>query len=76
MDLRVSKSQFKAKALEYFRRLETEDGELIITDHGNPVLKVTRYHEKPAADLERLKGTVLKYTDPEAPVGTDDWENA
>lgn len=76
MNLRVSKSRFKARALEYFRRLEMEDGELIITDHGKPVLKITRYQEEPAAGLKQLKGSVLKYDEPDLPVGPDDWENA
>jgi antitoxin (DNA-binding transcriptional repressor) of toxin-antitoxin stability system len=76
MNLRVSKSRFKAKALEYFRRLEKEDGELIITDHGKPVLKITRYQERPADSMRQLKGSVLKYEAPDQPVGMDDWENA
>lgn len=76
MNLRVSKSRFKARALEYFRRLEVEDGELIITDRGKPVLKITPYREEQAAGLEQLKGSVLKYDGPEQPVGMDDWENA
>lgn len=76
MHLRVSKSRFKARALEYFRRLEVEDGELIITDHGKPVLKITRYQEEPADGLTQLKASVLKYDEPERPAAVDDWENA
>ncbi|MDZ7841258.1 MAG: type II toxin-antitoxin system Phd/YefM family antitoxin [Gammaproteobacteria bacterium] len=76
MNLRVSKSRFKARALEYFRRLEAEDGELIVTDRGKPVLKITRYREEQAPGLGQLKGSVLKYDEPEQPVGMDDWENA
>ena len=35
----VSKSAFKAKALEYFREVESTGAELVITDHGKPVHK-------------------------------------
>jgi antitoxin (DNA-binding transcriptional repressor) of toxin-antitoxin stability system len=33
---RVSKSQFKARALEFFRQVETTGEPLIVTDHGEP----------------------------------------
>jgi antitoxin (DNA-binding transcriptional repressor) of toxin-antitoxin stability system len=36
----VSKSELKAKMLEYFRIIEHSGEELIVTSHGNPVLKV------------------------------------
>jgi antitoxin (DNA-binding transcriptional repressor) of toxin-antitoxin stability system len=36
----VSKSRLKARMLEIFRDLEHSGGELIVTDHGKPVLKV------------------------------------
>jgi prevent-host-death family protein len=70
----VSKSRFKAQALEYFRQVEKTGKELVITDHGRPVLKVVRYAEDPAAALAALRGTVLRYDDPLEPVGVEDWE--
>ena len=70
----VSKSRFKAQALEYFRQVEKTGKELVITDHGRPVLKIVRYAEDPAAALEALRGTVLRYDDPLQPVGVEDWE--
>ena len=39
----VSKSQFKAKALEFFRQVETGGKPVVITDHGEPKLEVRRY---------------------------------
>ncbi len=39
--LTVSKSELKAKMLEYFRRVEQSGEELIVTDNRVPVLKVT-----------------------------------
>ncbi|MFP3559849.1 type II toxin-antitoxin system Phd/YefM family antitoxin, partial [Paraburkholderia sp. SIMBA_049] len=34
----VSKSEFKARALEYFRLVEASGESLIVTDHGKPTL--------------------------------------
>ncbi|MEW6221568.1 MAG: type II toxin-antitoxin system Phd/YefM family antitoxin [Thermodesulfobacteriota bacterium] len=45
----VSKSQFKPRSLEYFRRIEETGEELVITDHGRPVLKVVPYIADPEA---------------------------
>jgi prevent-host-death family protein len=70
----VAKSTFKAQALQYLREVETSGKELVITDHGRPVLKVVPYAEDPAAALESLRGSVLRYDDPLEPVGSEDWE--
>ena len=73
----VSKSRFKAQALEYLREVERSGKELVITDHGQPVLKVVPYAEDPsAAVLESLRGSVLRYDDPLEPVGVEDWETS
>ena len=69
----VSKSQFKPRALEYFREVEKTGGELIITDRGRPVLKIVPYLEEPEAWLKPLRGSVLSYKDPTEPVGVEDW---
>lgn len=71
----VSKSSFKDRALEYFREVETTGNELIITDHGKPVLKLVRYDQDPKAVLEALRGSVVRYDDPMEPVGQEDWES-
>ena len=70
----ISKSAFKAKALEYFREIESSGKELIITDHGKPVLKVVPYSHDPAEALKSLRGSVIRYDDPMEPVGLEDWE--
>ena len=74
MEQFVSKSVFKAKALEYFREVESTGKELVITDHGKPVLKVIPYAHDPAEALSSLRGTVVRYLDPLEPVGLEDWE--
>jgi len=71
----VSKSRFKAKALEYFRQVEQNRQPLVITDHGRPVLKITPFEDKPPqAVLEELRGAVLRFDDPLEPVAGEDWD--
>lgn len=74
MGTTVSKSKFKARALEYLRRVERCGEEIIITDRGRPVAKVVPL----AADLETLlapfRGSVSWYHEPTEPVGEEDWE--
>jgi antitoxin (DNA-binding transcriptional repressor) of toxin-antitoxin stability system len=71
----VSKSRFKAKALEYFREIERTGEELIITDKGKPVLKLMLLVEDPEEVLRPLRGSVLHFEDPTEPVGLEDWED-
>jgi prevent-host-death family protein len=70
----VSKSRFKAQALELLREVERTGEDLIITDRGNPVLKVTPLIEEAEEGLRALRGSVLSFEDPTEPVGLDDWE--
>jgi prevent-host-death family protein len=72
--MQVSKSQFKAKALEYFRQVEASGEPLIITDHGRPSLELRVYAERKRDPREFLRGTLLRYDDPFEPVGVEDWE--
>ena len=74
MDQRVSKSSFKARALEYFRQVERTRKDLVITDRGKPVLKISAYSQDPGEALEALRGSVLQYDDPTEPVGLEDWD--
>jgi len=70
----VSKSKFKPHALEYFRQVEETGEEIVITSHGQPVLKVVPYSENPMATLESLRNTVMKYEKPFEPVAVKEWE--
>ncbi len=72
----VSKSQFKARALEFFRHVETTGESVIVTDHGVPKVEVRALPDDGDALRERLKGSVLFVKDPFEPVGDDDWEAA
>jgi antitoxin (DNA-binding transcriptional repressor) of toxin-antitoxin stability system len=71
---RVSKSRFKAQALEIFRRIESTGEPVIVTDRGEPTLVVRRYVGQGADARARLKRSVLRYDDPFEPVDTGDWE--
>lgn len=70
----VSKSRFKAKALEYFRKIEQNGQAVIITDHGKPVLKIAPFEEKTQTVLQELRNSVLRFDDPLEPVALDDWD--
>jgi antitoxin (DNA-binding transcriptional repressor) of toxin-antitoxin stability system len=75
MTSHVSKSQFKARALEYFREVEASGKPLIVTDHGKPTLEIRRLPDAKASPLERLKGSVLRYDRPFDPAeDPDEWE--
>jgi len=74
MGIQVSKSQFKAKALEFFRQVETSGEPVVVTDHGQPKLEVRPYKPDTRNPLDVLRGSVLRYDNPTAPVAEDDWE--
>lgn len=68
----ISKSQFKAQALEYLRTVEKKKEPIIITHGGKPVVQITPYKNKDI--LKTLRGTLIFYKDPDKPVGGKDWE--
>lgn len=72
----VSKSEFKAKALEYFRAVEASGNPVVVTDNGRPRIEVRRYQADERPPLERLRGSIVEFKDPTHPVGEDDWEAA
>ena len=71
---RVAKSEFKPKAFEYFRIIESTGEEILITDHGRTVLKISKYSGSDDDILESLKGTVTHYDEPMEPVSVEEWE--
>jgi len=75
MNESVSKSRFKARALELFRQVERTGQPIVITDRGTPVLRLVPYREDPRQALQALRDTVVKYRAPTGPVGEGDWES-
>ena len=74
MDQTISKTRFKARALEYFREVERSGCELVITDRGRPVVKLVPYQAEPGRSLLALRESVVRYEGPTEPVGEEDWE--
>ena len=72
----ISKSEFKARALHYFRQVQKTGKSLVITERGRPVLKVVPYSEDPARVMRELRHSVLKYESPSEPVALEDWESS
>jgi len=70
----VSKTEFKAKALEILRRVEASGDAIIITNKGRPAVEVRRYRTDQRSPLDRLRGSVVELSDPFAPVGEEEWE--
>jgi len=72
----ISKTEFKAHALEVLREIERSGKSRVITDHGKPTIEIKKLRQRKQSPLEVLKGTVLEYDAFDEPVGTDDWQNA
>lgn len=70
----VSKSRFKARALEHLRQVQSTGRELVITDRGTPVVRIVPYERDPAARLKTLRGSVRRYVGPTKPVAEKDWK--
>ena len=74
MNKRVSKSLFKAKALEYMREIQETGDTLVITDHGNPVLSILPFRDEEEHARQALLNSVRHYDLPTEPVDTETWE--
>lgn len=70
----VSKSEFKAKALEWFRHVESSGESVIVTDHGKPTVEIRPFRSMDRHPLDVLRGSVMRYDNPLDGVATDDWE--
>ena len=74
MTIQVSKSRFKARALEYFRLVQASGEPIVITDHGKPALELRPIAHAGHDPFQHLRGRVLRYDDPFEPVGAEDWD--
>lgn len=63
--LKVSKSQLKSKMLEYFRRIESTGEEIIVTNFGEPVIKIIPISKKslPSEIFSEYRGKVEYFED-------------
>jgi len=60
MSTQVSKSRFRAKALELFRQVGSSGEAVVVTDRGEPKLEVRRYQAPSRDPLAALRGSVLR----------------
>jgi antitoxin (DNA-binding transcriptional repressor) of toxin-antitoxin stability system len=70
---RVSKSEFKANASEFFRLVESSGESLIVTDRGRPTPELRPYRADARDPLDLLRASLLRYDAPMDSVGEDDW---
>jgi|TARA_R100000501_G_scaffold8212_1_gene16825 antitoxin (DNA-binding transcriptional repressor) of toxin-antitoxin stability system len=64
----VTKSQFKARALELFRKIEESGSTVVVTDHGRPIVEVRRYRRNQRSPLEVLRNSVVDFKRPTEPI--------
>ena len=74
--MEMSKTKFKAHALEVFRTIEKTGESLVITDHGSPKIEIRKISQKTTNPLNILRNSVLSYHSATDPVDIDEWENA
>jgi antitoxin (DNA-binding transcriptional repressor) of toxin-antitoxin stability system len=73
----ISKSKLKARMLQIFREIERSGEELIVTDHGRPVLRIQAIAEKRGVGevFGALQGQVIYHEDVNTPT-LDEWGEA
>jgi antitoxin (DNA-binding transcriptional repressor) of toxin-antitoxin stability system len=71
----ISKSKLRAKMFDVFRELEASGEELIVTDHGKPVLKIFPIKDKTTVEelFGDLQGLVSYFEDVDTPT-LPEWE--
>jgi hypothetical protein len=70
----ISKAQFKARSLEYFRLVEQTKEPMIITHGGTPTIKISAFQEDPERIMKSLRKSIISYKDPLSPIGEDAWK--
>lgn len=73
----ISKENLNARMMEIFREVEESGQELIVTDHGRPVLKIVPIKQKATVDevFGPTYGQVIYHEDINTPT-IDEWEAA
>lgn len=75
MSQTVSATAFAAQALELLHQVARTGEEVVVTEHGAPVVKLVPCQPDIEEALRSLRGTVLRYDDPTEPVAVEDWES-
>ena len=71
----ISKSKLKTKLLELLQLVESEGEELIITDGGKPVVKISKYTDSPSTQelFASMRGKVSYFEDLTTPT-VQEWD--
>lgn len=74
--LTISKSKLKARLLEILREVEESGQELIVTDHGRPVLRIVPIKRKATVEevFGQYFGQVIYHEDINTPTA-DEWDD-
>lgn len=69
----ISKSKLKSKLLEFLRLVESGE-EIIVTDRGKPVVKISKYGNSPSTEqlFGQMRGKVQYFEDLTTPT-TQEW---
>ncbi|MEH2179592.1 type II toxin-antitoxin system Phd/YefM family antitoxin [Nostoc sp.] len=61
----ISKSKLKSQLLEFLRLVESEGEEIIVTDRGKPVVKISKYVQIPSTEelFGEMRGKVKYFED-------------
>ncbi len=70
----ISKSKLKSKLLELLRFVESEGEEILVTDRGKPVVKISKYGDSPSTEqlFGQMRGKVKYFEDLTTPT-TEEW---
>ncbi|HEY9769563.1 MAG TPA: type II toxin-antitoxin system prevent-host-death family antitoxin [Coleofasciculaceae cyanobacterium] len=63
--MNISKSKLKSKLLEILRLVESDNQEIIVTDRGRPVAKISKFSEVPPTEelFKDMRGRVKYFED-------------
>lgn len=63
--MQISKSQLKSKLLEILREVESENMEVIVTDRGKPVAKISKFQTAPTTEelFQDVRGRIKYFED-------------
>ena len=69
----ISKSKLKSKLLEFLRLVESGE-EIVVTDRGKPVVKISKYGDSPSTEelFGQMRGKVKYFEDLTTPT-TEEW---
>lgn len=70
----ISKSKLKSQLLEFLRLVESEGEEIIVTDRGKPVVKISKYAQTPSTEelFGEMRGKVKYFEDLTTPT-IEEW---